>query len=355
MPFDVDARVALVRVDDVEAAPVPALHVDLARPVLVEARDHEPAAHARQAARRGRAAACMPTGLDHDVARLVVRAAPRRRLASPNASARAASPVLAPAERPMRSARPAPTASCTSSAPRKPTPTTATLCRRRGSRCGAKTFIAQPSGSPGNGAPSSSGGSGTTRVAAATSYSAKARVGEQRDATPTRPRRRHRRIPPQPSCPGAPGASGYANHGRPPTRGRFDAQTPQPSTRTQHLPGRRLGQRDPRELEAAGRAAHGSRPGTRGAATVDLRLSPPTRGRAAAGADSHRCSRRRRSSTATAGCHPTASRRRPVSETYQRWSPVAVSLNSIAAGRSRARRQLEQLEQADRRSARRRR
>jgi hypothetical protein len=45
---DIGVRLALVRVDHVEAAPVPQEHVDLPRPVLVEAGDHEPAAHAAQ-------------------------------------------------------------------------------------------------------------------------------------------------------------------------------------------------------------------------------------------------------------------------------------------------------------------
>ena len=44
----VDLRVALMGVDHVEAAPVPELHVDLPRPVLVVAGDDEATALARQ-------------------------------------------------------------------------------------------------------------------------------------------------------------------------------------------------------------------------------------------------------------------------------------------------------------------
>ena len=59
--LDIDLRVALVGVDDVEAAPVPQPHVDLARAVLVVAGDDQPAALAPSARRRGRAAtACRP-------------------------------------------------------------------------------------------------------------------------------------------------------------------------------------------------------------------------------------------------------------------------------------------------------
>src|SRR5215212_8958584 len=38
---DIHFRIAFVRVDDVEAAPVPELHVDLSRTILVITRDHE--------------------------------------------------------------------------------------------------------------------------------------------------------------------------------------------------------------------------------------------------------------------------------------------------------------------------
>src|SRR5690606_6528488 len=44
----VDLRLPLVRVDDVEPAPIPELHVDRTRPVLVIAGDDQPAALARQ-------------------------------------------------------------------------------------------------------------------------------------------------------------------------------------------------------------------------------------------------------------------------------------------------------------------
>ena len=66
---------------------------------------------------------------------------------------------------------PASFASRVSSAPRKPMPTMATVCPgwmslRR------KMFIAHPSGSPGNGCPSSDAGSFTVADASARSYSA---------------------------------------------------------------------------------------------------------------------------------------------------------------------------------------
>ena len=97
----------------------------------------------------------MPAGLDHDVAALVPGrlAASRRRR-----SARARAPVLAPAK--ARSvARAGADAELHEQQAQEARSDDRDACHRRGSRCAAKTFIAQPSGSPGNGSPSSSGGS----------------------------------------------------------------------------------------------------------------------------------------------------------------------------------------------------
>ena len=63
----INRRVALVGVDHVETTPVPRLHVDAARAVLMEARDHQAAAHARECAGEIQCL-LLAGGLDHTVA-----------------------------------------------------------------------------------------------------------------------------------------------------------------------------------------------------------------------------------------------------------------------------------------------
>ena len=167
----------------------------------------------------------------------------------------------------------------------------------------AKMFIAQPSGSPGNGVP-------VERVAAASPPARPARRRTRRTrgtrGTATRSPTATRCTPsptaatrPQPSWPGAPGALGYVNHGRPSHSGRFEPHTPQPSTRIAHLvrAGLRIGRSlrprirrgasitaahasaiaQQRASETLARCRCSTQPAVRSA--LDARRAAPTRGR----------------------------------------------------------------------------
>ena len=226
-PRDHHRRIALVRVDDVDAAPVPALHIDDAPAVLVEPGDDEAAARPRRARDAVSSASCAPAA---SITTSNSRPRPRPFGATPPSARR--TPRTTPRD------APAPTQAGRAAAPRNADADDRhrSPSRDRGART---TLTAQPRASPGNGTSSSSGGSATTCSALATSAFGEAVVGERRDAGRPSTSRRPQHL--------VAGRAGLQRDSRTtrglPRAGAFDAHTPQPSTRTSTSPGPALGHR----------------------------------------------------------------------------------------------------------------
>ena len=133
---------------------------------------------------------------------------------------------------------PASLASLTRIAPRNPTPMMATVWPARMS-LRQKMLKAQPNGSSGKSSCARASGSFTTCDASARSNCAYAlplnmptRSPACRSGTPSPVAS----TTPQPSCPSAPGSVGNCIHSGPSQGVRFEAHTPQPSSRTRTCP-----------------------------------------------------------------------------------------------------------------------